>query len=107
MEKLSEEVQNLLVKIIIPSLVAVSIKIAISSRKTGMTTFNVITSIVIGVGSAYLFSGLIISNFSDDYIPLMIALVTITGEKIGNWIIYRLNIDSFIEALIEKFYKPK
>lgn len=69
-----------------------------------MTVFNIITSIVIGVGSAYLFSGVIINNFSDELIPLMIALITISGEKIGNWIIYRFNIDTFIEALIEKYY---
>jgi hypothetical protein len=105
MEKLSEELRTLLIKILIPALVAVSIKIAITSRKNPMTLFNVITSIVIGVGSAYLFSGLVINNFSDEWVPLMIALVTISGEKIGNWLIYKFNIDLFIEALIEKYYR--
>lgn len=104
MEKIGAELENLLIKVLIPALVAVSIKIAIASRKSNMTVFNVIASIVIGVGSAYLFSGIILNNFSDEYVPLMIALITISGEKIGNWIIYKFNIDTFIEALIEKYY---
>lgn len=105
MEEIEEGAKNLFIKVLIPALVAVSIKIAIASRKNSMTVFNIVTSIVIGVGSAYLFSGLIMSNFSDELVPLMIALVTISGEKIGNWIIYKFNIDTLIEALIEKYYK--
>lgn len=105
MEEIQEEMRTLWAKVLIPAFVAVSIKIAVTSRKNKMTIFNVIASIVTGVGSAYLFSGLILSNFSPDFVPLMIALVTISGEKIGNWLIFKLNIDSLVEALIEKYYK--
>lgn len=105
MKEISQELENLFVKVLIPALVAISIKIAIAGRKKGMSVLNVVTSIVIGVGFAYLFSGIVMSSFSDDYIPLVIALVTITGEKIGNWVIYKLNIDLFVEAFIEKFYR--
>ncbi len=105
MEKLSQEFQTLVVKILIPSIVAIGIKIAIASRKNSMTVFNLITSIVIGVGSAYLFSGLILNNFSEDWVPLMIALITISGEKIGNWIIYKFNVDILVEAFIQQFFK--
>jgi hypothetical protein len=105
MEEIQEEMRTLWAKVLIPAFVAISIKIAVASRKNSMTVFNIITSIVIGVGSAYLFSGVILSTFSQDYVPLMIALVTISGEKIGNWIIYKFNIDTFIEALIEKYYR--
>lgn len=105
MEKIGEEIENLLVKVLIPALVAISIKIAIVSRKQSMTVFNVVASIVVGVGCAYLFSGLVMRNFSDDMIPLVIAIITITGEKIGNWIIYRLNVDKLIDALIDYYRK--
>lgn len=105
MEELGSELKNLFVKVLIPALIAVSIKIAIDSRKKTISIFNVIGSIITGVGMAYLFSGIILSTFSEDLIPLMIALVAISGEKIGNWLIYKFNIDTFIEALIEKYYK--
>lgn len=105
MEELGSELKNLLVKIFIPALTAVSMKIAIDSRKKTITIFNIITSVIVGVGMAYLFSGVILSTFSDDMMPLMVGLVAISGEKIGNWLIYKFNIDTFIEALIEKYYK--
>lgn len=105
MEEIEKEVRNLLVKVLIPAIVAVSIKIAITMRKNKMTVFNIIASFIVGVGSAYLFSGFILGHFSDEYVPLMIALVTISGEKIGNWILYKFNVDSLIETIIEKYYK--
>ncbi len=103
--RIAEELRSLLVKVIIPSIVAVSIKIAIASRKNQITVFNVVTSFVIGVGVAYLSSGLIISSFSDDWVPLMIALVTISGDKIGSWIIYKLNIDYLVDAWLDALVK--
>lgn len=105
MEEIGSELKNLLVKVFIPALIAVSIKIAIDSRKKTVSIFNIVASIVTGVGMAYLFSGPILSNFSADWIPLMIALVAISGEKLGNWMIYKFSIDSLIETLIEKYYK--
>jgi hypothetical protein len=105
MQEIENEIRNLLIKVLIPALVAVSIKIAIDSRNKTVSVFNIIASIVTGVGMAYLFSGLILSNFSNEWIPLMIALVAISGEKLGNWVIYKFNVDTFIETLIEKYYK--
>lgn len=105
MEKIEEEIRSLLVKVFIPSLVAISVKLAITMRKQSMTIFNIVSSVVIGVGSAYLFSGFIFKHFTDETATLMIAMVTISGEKIGNWLIYKFNVDLFIQALIEKYYK--
>lgn len=107
MEKIEEEIRSLIVKVLIPAIVAVSIKLAIASRKNKMTIFNIITSFIIGIGSAYLFSSFILSHFSDEYVPLMIALVTISGEKIGNWVIYTFNVDAFIKAMIERYSNGK
>lgn len=97
--------KNLFVKILIPALVAVSIKIAITSRKSRMSVFAIISSIVVGVGSAYLFSGLVQSTFSEEVQPLVTALIAISGDKIAGWLIYRFNVDSFIQTLVEKYYR--
>jgi len=105
MEEIQEEMRTLWAKVLIPAFVAMSIKIAIDSRKKPITIFNIIASFVTGVGAAYLFSGVILNNFSDDFVPLLIALVAISGEKLGNWIVYKFNIDTFIEALIDKYYR--
>ena len=51
-----EDIKVWLVKILLPSLVAISIKIAIQSKKEAVTWFNVITSFITGIGSAYLFA---------------------------------------------------
>lgn len=107
MEELSAWVsfKNLLAKVLIPALVAVSIKIAITSRKSRMSVFGIVSSIVVGVGSAYLFSGLVRDTFSDNVQPLVIALIAISGDKIANWLIYRFNVDSLIQTIVEKYYK--
>lgn len=105
MGEVEESIRILFVKVLIPALVAVSIKLAITGRKKSISVFSVFTSIITGVGFAYLFSPIILNRISEDYIPLMIALVSISGEKIGTWLIFKLNLDTLIEALIEKYYK--
>lgn len=100
---MNEELKAFVIKIIIPALVAVSMKIAIMNKKTKVTLFQVITSFVTGIGSAYLFSSLIMDSFSTKYIPLIVAVVTISGEKIGYWIVYKLNVEELIGNFISKY----
>ena len=100
---MNEELKAFVIKIIIPALVAVSMKIAIMNKKTKVTIFQVVTSFVTGIGSAYLFSDLIMDSFSNKYIPLIVAVVTISGEKIGYWIIYKLNVEELMANFISKY----
>ena len=103
---MNEEAKAFVIKIIIPALVAVSMKIAIMNKKTKVTIFQVTTSFITGIGSAYLFSGVIMESFSAKYIPLIVAVVTISGEKIGYWVVYKLNVEQLLENFINK-YKVK
>lgn len=93
------------IKILIPSLVAISIKLAIQSKKKALSLFNVITSMVIGIGTAYLSADVIITTVSQQYIPIAIAMVTISGEKIGLYLIYKFNVESMIEMVLERMKK--
>lgn len=96
-----EEGYSLLVKIIIPSLIAISVKLAIQIKNGKTSWMNALMSIIIGVGCAYLSGDLIIDKFSENMAPIVIGVVTITGEKIAFWIMYKFNID----ALMDVFYE--
>lgn len=108
MERIPHELKDLMVKIIIPSLVAISIQLAVKIKKQKVSFFNALMSVIIGVGCAYLSSGLILSYFEDSTLP--IACITIIGEKVAYWLIYKFNFDLVGDSLINHFvdkYKKK
>jgi hypothetical protein len=96
-----QELKDLIIKIIIPSLVAISIKLALETRKGKVSVFNAIMSVIIGVGCAYLSSGYVMNSFNESHIPIVIACITIVGEKIAYWLIYKFSFDVIGDALIE------
>lgn len=102
---LSEETRAFILKIIVPALVALSIKIAIMNQQKKVSIFQVVTSFVTGIGSAYLFADLVMDSFDLHYVPLIIAVITISGEKIGYYAIYKLNVESLIESFINRYKK--
>ena len=80
------------------------------SRRTKLSFFNALTSVVIGVGCAYLTSGWVMESFTDNSIPIVIACITIVGEKITYWLMYTFNFDRFGDAIVNNFidwYKNK
>lgn len=100
-----ENLKNLVVKILIPAIVGVGINIAVTSRKKTMSVLNIIVSLFIGVGVAWLLSGVVLNNFSEVWQPPLIALLAISGEKIASWVIYKWNVDKVIESLIDWYRK--
>lgn len=101
LKNISEDIKNWLLKILLPALVAISMKLAVEFKRGTVTWFNVVASFITGIGSAYLFSGLIVDTFSQTYIPIAIAIVTISGEKIGYWFVYKLNIETFFVSFLD------
>jgi len=85
-------------------MVGVSIKLAIASQKAKMSAFNIIGSFVIGIGLAYLSGDLILATVEHTYVPLVIGIMTLVGEKLSYFILYKLNVDklavSFFEYII-------
>lgn len=98
---MEEDVKNWLVKIMLPALVAVSMKLAIEFKRGTVTWFNVVASFITGIGSAYLCSGLVISTIDTTYVPIAIAIITISGEKIGFWLVYSLNVEMIVQGFFE------
>lgn len=101
-----DDLKTWLVKILLPSLVAISIKLAVEARE-GISWFNVITSFITGVGSAYLFSQPVIVHFAEQYQPIAIGIIAISGEKIGLWLVYKLNVESLFLGFLEKIKTNK
>jgi len=101
LDKIDEELKTFLLKIILPALVAVSIKLAIQSQRTKMSVFNIITSFIIGVGVAYLTGGVILVAVKPDYVPLVIGVVALVGEKLSYWLLFTLSIDKLAISAME------
>lgn len=94
------EMNAFFVKIVIPAIVGISIKLATQVKRENMTFFRVILSFVTGIGCAYF-----VYPFLDDtkYMPLIIGIVSISGEKIMEFLIYKWNIDYFLNSLLNAF----
>lgn len=98
---MEEDVKNWLVKIMLPALVAVSMKLAVEFKRGTVTWFNVVASFITGIGSAYLCSGLVVDAVPPHYVPIAIAIITISGEKIGFWLVYKLNVETITQGFFE------
>ena len=102
---LQNEFYIFLVKFIFPAFVAVGIKLAIEMKKNNsrISWFNVALSMIIGVGGAWLSSGIVQKLIDLEYIPVVIAVIAIISEKIGEFFIYRFNVDIYITSIIDGF----
>jgi len=60
---------------------------------------------LIGVGGAWISSGVVLKNFNPENVPIVIALIAITSEKIGEYVIYKLNVDMFLTAVVDGFFE--
>lgn len=106
-EKIPEEVRAFTLKTIIPALVAISIKLAVQAKEQKVTLLQVVISFICGMGCAYLFSEYIDQTFSHPWHSVAIAVVAISGEKIGHFLVHKINVEKIILALIEKLFPSK
>lgn len=100
-ESLFEQATAFFFKILLPPLVGISIKVAIKMEREKMTTFRIILAYIIGVGCAWLASPVIVEVATPTYAPMILATVAITGDKIAEYLIYKLNIDGFMAAFVD------
>ncbi len=106
LEKLDEEARAFIFKVIVPALVAVSIKLAVMIKtEKNVTWFQAVSSFVTGIGSAYLASPLVITYTSQNSMPLVIAAVAISGEKIGHFFIYKFHVEEVLKAVFDRYIK--
>jgi len=96
------ELKAFFVKLLLPALMGLSIKLAILSRKENLTIKKVLISFVCGIGAAYLFYPFVIDSVSEHWLPLVIAVITISGEKIGTYALYKLKVEDIFDFLTRK-----
>ncbi len=101
LDKIDDELRTFFLKIIIPALVAVSIKLAIMSQRVKISLFNILGSFVIGVGTAYLSGDIILHTVKSEYVPLVISIIALTGEKISYWLLYSFKVDKLAVTALE------
>jgi len=101
LDKIDDELKTFLIKVILPALVATSIKLSIQMQKQKLSIVSIITSFIIGIGSAYLASDVILTSFETKWVPLVISVITISGEKIGMWLVYKFNFDLLLSDFLQ------
>lgn len=100
---LLEQYNVFLTKIIFPAFLIIGFKIAIEMKikKTKVSWLNVILSFLIGVVGAYISGDLILESISPKWVTPIVAIVAILSEKIGEFLIFKLNVDVFLTAIID------
>lgn len=95
--------KSTLQEILFTAFLAVGVKIAIEMKrkKSKISILSIVLSMIIGVGTAYLTSGLVIKYFSNEWLTIVIAVVAILSEKIGEFLIYKFNVDVFLSAIVD------
>ena len=101
----SQEAWNYFLSIILPALAGIAISISIKMKSKRVKFIHVFLSLVIGVLTAYLTGKWILHHTSPDLAPPAIAVVTILGEKIGYWLVFKFKVDTFLEALVRSITK--
>ena len=88
-------------KILIPAIIGISLKVAVQMKKTRLSLLNVLLSFITGIATAIIFSNLVKVHVPQDYQSVCIAILAISGEKIGDWIVYKLRVDDFLTAVFD------
>ena len=90
-------------EILFTAFLAVGVKIAIEMKRTKskISILNIVLSMIIGVGTAYLSSDLVLKHFRNEWLAIVIAVIAILSEKIGEFLIYKFNVDIFLSAIID------
>ena len=102
-ENVSDEIKSWVLKPLVWAMMAVSVKLAVQSKKERLTMGIVVTSFMAGVGSAWLFADYITMNYSHQYQPLIIAIIAISGDKIVEYFLYKINFQQLLDSLIKIF----
>jgi hypothetical protein len=102
-DNLGEELKTWLLKPLVWALMAVSAKLAVQSQKQKLTWGIVITAFAAGIGSAYIFSDYVVSNYSHEFQPMIIASIAISGDKIVEYLLYKVKFQALLDSIMKIF----
>jgi len=101
LRQIPEELWNFIVKILPFALAGLAVSIGVQIKNKTASLINVCLSIIIGISCAWITGAFINKHFSDSTAPIIIAVVTIAGEKVGYWLVYKFNFEEIGQALVE------
>jgi hypothetical protein len=98
--KVSDEVYQFITKVIAPATIGISFKVAVQMKREKVSYISVILSYVIGIAVAVISAPFINQNVPNPYRSMTLAIIAISGEKVGDWLIYQMEIDKFLGAIL-------
>ncbi len=99
-DKVSEELINFFVKFIIIPLLAVGVKLSLTSISGGKTSkLNIILSFFIGVAIPLILKDVIESYVTENWVIATIGMVAILSDKIAEAVIKRVKFDLLIASI--------
>jgi hypothetical protein len=98
---LPDGITEFITKILLPAMVGISLKISVQMKKTKLSFLNVALSFIAGVSCAWLLSDLIHLHVQEQYQAVSIGIIAMSGEKFGEFIVYKLRVDEFLQAIVE------
>jgi hypothetical protein len=101
------QVLQVLTKTIFPAIVAVSVGIAVRMQQKKVTLLSAVCSFVSGCGLAYITGFYIENNYPEDIRPILIGAIAILGDRFILWLIYKFEIDAFMETIMQLFFNKK
>lgn len=102
---ISDSAWNWIMKIAIPLFFTLAASIAIQIKNKTASVQGVLSSIVIALSFTYLTGDYVLKHFSSEVSPVIIGLITISGEKIGYWLIYKFKFDEIGNAIVKSIIK--
>lgn len=100
-----EDLKTWIVKILLPAIVVITIKLTLQAKKQVVSWFSIISSFAIGIGTAYIFADYVMESLDHKYVSIAIAVLSISGERIWIWFVYKFNVESILEGLLDKIRK--
>jgi Na+-transporting NADH:ubiquinone oxidoreductase subunit NqrD len=100
---INTDLYQFITKVLIPAFVGISLKLAVQMKRTKLSFLNVSLSFVTGISAAWMFNSLIKLYVPSDYQAVSIAIIAISGEKIGEFLVYKFRVDDFLAAILDAF----
>lgn len=100
MNRIPDDIWQILTKTILPALVAVTVGLAVKMKHEKITVLNAFGSYVIGLGFAFIFGFAVHENFPTGWANVIIGGIAILGEKFGYWLIFKLDIDEVGQEVV-------
>ncbi len=95
------EVYTFIIKVFIPAFVAIAIKTAIQMKRERLNLMRILISFIAGIGAAYFVYTFTHQTMDSKYIPLLVGIVAMTGERIAEYILYKWDIDKMLTTMID------